>query len=127
MYGFSALKCTACTSSSIFAVVSEIVWRSKPVMGGSLGVSGEGGRVARWHSERGISRLTGGSSSTARHGRNTQPGSYLKQMSDADKGGPVRYARGPLFYPIRAVPTTLRTRDVHPSGAAATVAAAAAF
>src|ERR1700742_475152 len=41
MYGFSALKCTACTSSSILAVVSEIVWRSKPVMGGSLGVSGE--------------------------------------------------------------------------------------
>jgi hypothetical protein len=25
MNGFSALKCTACTSSSIFAVVSEIV------------------------------------------------------------------------------------------------------
>jgi hypothetical protein len=24
------------------AVVSEIVWRSKPVMGGSLGESGEG-------------------------------------------------------------------------------------
>jgi hypothetical protein len=41
MYGFSALKCTAWTSSSILAVVSEIVWRSKPVMGKSLGVSGE--------------------------------------------------------------------------------------
>src|ERR1700744_3441683 len=40
MYGFSALKCTACTSSSILAVVSEIVWRSKPVMGGSFGMSG---------------------------------------------------------------------------------------
>src|SRR6201997_655537 len=40
IYGFSALKCTACTSSSILAVVSEIVWRSKPVMGGSFGVSG---------------------------------------------------------------------------------------
>src|SRR5580698_10368180 len=36
MYGFSALKCTACTSSSILAVVSEIVWRSRPVMGKSL-------------------------------------------------------------------------------------------
>src|ERR1700742_3453647 len=36
MYGLSALKCTACTSSSILAVVSEIVWRSRPVMGKSL-------------------------------------------------------------------------------------------
>src|ERR1700710_2450093 len=82
MYGLSALKCTASTSSSIFAVVSEIVWRSKPVMGESLVF------------ECGAS--PGNGESEGDHGCSA---SWRSEFDRPRNNGDERCARKPRFYP----------------------------